>query len=102
MQAPTAGPLSPTNISAHRVTTIGCANVEAKRAEHTTILVQKFQRKIAEYFPDVFSGKFTAPYINLLSKHLTVSGVAELAYQQERPSACAGLGPTGHFDLHRA
>jgi hypothetical protein len=81
--APTTGGFSPTNISARRVTQIGCANIEPRRTEHTTVFVQKFGRKIMEYFADVFSGKFTAPNLAWLSKHLTLGNIQELAYQQE-------------------
>src|SRR6516225_4775686 len=95
IQAPTPGPISPFNIAGRRVTTIGCANIEPRRTEHTTIFVQKFQRKIMEYFADVFSGKYTAPHITFYSKHLTAGfgGVQEIAYQQEfNPIVWARLG----------
>jgi hypothetical protein len=45
--------------------------------------VQRFNRKVMEYFADVFSGKFTAPNLSDRAKHLTVTGIAEIAYQQE-------------------
>jgi hypothetical protein len=76
-------PLTPVNIQAHRVTRIGCANIEPRRAEHTLVIVQKFARKLVEYFADIFSGKFTAPNLSEKAKHLSVSGIAEIAYQQE-------------------
>lgn len=77
------GAMSPTNIAARRVTKIGCANIEPKRTEHTLALVQKFGRKIMEYFADVQSGKFTAPNLSVYSKHLTAGDIQEIAYQQE-------------------
>ena len=83
ISAPTAGGLSPLNIADRRVTTIRCANIEPRRTEHTHVLVQTHQRKTVEYFPDVFSGKFTAPDLAEKWKHLTVSGIQELGYQQE-------------------
>jgi hypothetical protein len=93
VQAPTAGPISPVNIGVRRVTAIGCANIEPRRTEHTTVFVQKFGRKVMEYFADVFSGKFTAPHITFYSKHLTVTNVQEIAYQQEiNPVVWARLG----------
>lgn len=81
--APTTGGLSPLNISARRVTKVRCANVEPRRGEHTIVFVQAYGRKLIEYFPDVFSGKFTAPNLAEKWKHLTVSGIVEIAYQQE-------------------
>lgn len=76
-------PLSALNMQAHRVTTIGCANIEPRRTEHTTVFVQKQKHKIMEYFADVFSGKFSAPNLTLTAKHLAARGLEELAYQQE-------------------
>jgi hypothetical protein len=83
ISAPGPGPMTPTNIKAVRVTKIGCANAEPRRAEHTLLFIQKFSRKIMEYFADVFSGKFSAPNLSERAKHLTVNGIAEIAYQQE-------------------
>lgn len=78
-------PLTPTTTQAHRVTKIGCANIEPKHAEHTLLFVQKYGRKIMEYFADVYSGKFSAPNLSEKAKHLTKKNatIAEIAYQQE-------------------
>lgn len=82
--APTApGGFTPTTTGADRVTSIGCANIEPVRTEHTLAFVQKHGRKIMEYFADVYSGKLSAPNLTMKAKHLTVGGVAEIAYQQE-------------------
>lgn len=78
-------PLTPTNIQAHRVTRIGSSVASAAvpvQTEHTTVFIQRYKRKLMEYFPDVFSGKFSAPNIALPAGHLTARGLAELAYQQ--------------------
>jgi hypothetical protein len=83
VQSPSNGPLTPTSIAAHRTTKIGGANIEPHRTEHTTVFVQKFGRKVMEYFSDVSSGKFTAPHLSLTGKHLTLGGIDEIAYQQE-------------------
>lgn len=80
VQAPTAGPITPTNISARRATRIGGAFVEPVRTEHTLVFVKRFGRKLMEYFADVFSGKFTAPNIADKAEHITLNTVAELAY----------------------
>lgn len=76
-------PLSPTNIQAHRYTTVGCANVEPKHSPMTLLFVQKQGRKVMEFFPDVYAGRFTAPNLVKDAKHLTIGGILELAYQQE-------------------
>lgn len=75
--------LTPTNTSAVRVTKIGCANIEPARTEHTLVFVQKLGRKVIEFFADVASGKFTAPHLTYTGKHLTRTGIQEIAYQQE-------------------
>lgn len=76
-------PLSATNIQAHRVTKIKCANIEPRRCDHTITFVQLEQRKVIEYFADVYSGKLSGPDISKFAKHVTRSGLVELAYQQE-------------------
>lgn len=77
-------PLTPTNIQAHRATKIGCANMEPRRAGNTLVFVQRHQRKIMEYFPDVYSGRLTSPNLTGTAKHLTAAGIEEIAgYQQE-------------------
>jgi hypothetical protein len=80
VQAPTAGPIAPANITARNVTKHGSANIQPCRTEHTTIFVQRFARKLLEYFPDVFSGKFSAPNLADKAEHIYRAGVAELAY----------------------
>ena len=80
VQAPTAGPIAPANITARNVTHHGSANIQPCRTEHTTIFVQRFAKKLLEYFPDVYSGKFSAPNLADKAEHLSAKGVAELAY----------------------
>lgn len=75
--------LTPTSIQAHRVTKIGCANIEPRRTEHTLVFVQRYKRSIMEYFADVYSGKFTAPNLSKDAKHLAIGGIEQIAYQQE-------------------
>src|SRR5205807_2403687 len=83
VSAPTTGPITATNIQAHRVTTYGCANIEPVHSELTVCFVQRFNRRVLEYFSDVFSAKYTAPNLTRAAKHLTIPGIQELRYQQE-------------------
>jgi len=82
ISGPAAGPIAPGNIQAPRVTRIGCANVEPRKTDHTTVFVQRYTRKVMEYFTDVYSGKFAAPNLSKDTLHITKPGVAELAWQQ--------------------
>jgi hypothetical protein len=77
------GAISPLNIKAARLTKVGCANILPRRTDHTLVFAQRYLQKIQEYFADVYFGKFSSPHITKTSKHLTVTGLAELAYQQE-------------------
>lgn len=83
VSAPSPGGLAPNNIEAVRVTQIGAANAEVRYAEHTIVFIQRYARKIIEYFADVFSGKLAGPNLSALWKHLTKGGIKDMAYQQE-------------------
>lgn len=76
-------PLTPTTTQAHPVTKNGCANIEPIRAGGVLVFVQRYARKLLEYFPDVFSGRLTAPNLTRNSRHLTQTFIQELAYQNE-------------------
>jgi hypothetical protein len=120
VQAPTSGALSPTNVSARRVTKIGCANIEPRRTEHTLIFIKRYARKLMEYFADVYSGKYSAPNLADKAQHIVSAGAAELAYTEavtpvlwgrdesgsmfgvtyKRDSLASGQGPT-FYAWHR-
>lgn len=92
--APTPGGIAPNNIDAKRVTQIGAANAEVRYTDHTLIFIQKYTRKIIEYFADVFSGKLSGPDLSANWKHLTKGGVHDIAYQQElSPTIWARVTP---------
>jgi hypothetical protein len=95
VQAPSSGSITPTNIAGRRVTKIGCANVEPRRTEHTTVFVQRYSVKLLEYFSDVFSGKFSAPNVADKAQHITRSGIVEISYQQATTPIIWGRDTTG-------
>lgn len=100
VQAPSSGPLSPTNVSARRVTKIGCDDVEPRRTEHTTVFVKRYGRKLMEYFADVFSGKYSAPNLADKAQHIASSGIAELAYTEAvTPIIWGRTGDNGLFGI---
>lgn len=76
-------PITPTSIQAHEGTTYGSENIEPEKCQLTLSFVQRYGRTLLEYFPDVFSGKFTAPNLTQRAKHLTIPGMSEIRYQQE-------------------
>ncbi len=83
ISSPTTGPITPTNIQAHRGTTYGSENIEPRHTGLTISFVQRFARSLLEYFPDAFSGRYTAPDLARVAKHLTKPGIDEIQYQQE-------------------
>lgn len=76
-------PITPTSVQAHRVTKVGCFNQIPAHTPLTMVIIQRYARLLFEVFPDLFSGKISAPNLNTYSKHLTAAGVAEVAYQSE-------------------
>lgn len=80
-------PITPTSVQADRVTRVGGFNQIPARTPLTLVMISRYQRLLYEIFPDLFSGKLTAPNLNTYSKHLTsdisVPGVAEIAYQSD-------------------
>lgn len=78
--------LSPTNISAKRSTTYGSANVQPVRAGRATLFVQRLARKLRELAYVFEVDGFRAPDLTVLSEHVTLGGITEIAYQQEPQS----------------
>lgn len=76
-------PLTPTSIQAHRSSKYKCANVPAVRAPFANMFVQANGRRVLEYMADLFSGRYLGRNMTEKALHLTVPGVAQLAYQQD-------------------
>jgi hypothetical protein len=75
--------ITATSIKADQVSALGSEDVEPIGAGHTTAFVQRYGRKLVEYFPDASAGKFGAQNIAKNARHLTKDGIDELAFQQE-------------------
>jgi hypothetical protein len=76
-------PITPTSIATREMTHYGSINTPAIKIDRVTVFVQRDGRKVYEYMANYFTQKFVADNLTLRSKHLTVSGVAELAYMRE-------------------
>lgn len=88
-------PITPTSIEAHRVSKNKCANVDPIHAPMAMIFVQKSGRKLIEYFPDVFSGKYSSRNLSLRAKDLSKNGFIQIAYQQELSPAVWAIDVDG-------
>lgn len=78
--------ITPTNVGAKRSTKYGSANVAPEGVGKATLFVQRAGRKIREMAYTWQSDGFLAPDMTLLSEHITVGGITQMAYQQEPQS----------------
>jgi hypothetical protein len=78
--------ITPTNRKATQSRAHGSTNTQAIRAAGGLLFIQKSGRKIREVAYDFYEDKFKAPDLTLLSEHITVGGIKEMAYQQDPQS----------------
>lgn len=77
-------PLTPSSFQCHKITKYGMENVEPRRTGITFITVQRFARKMLEYYLNVYSNKYEALNLAERARDVTTNGIAEMAYQLER------------------
>jgi len=93
---PSDGPITAT--SPPRVksqTTHGSASVESIKIGKAILFLQKAERKIREFAYTYEDDAYAAPDISVLSDHLMINGILDMAYQQEPYSiiyAVDGIG----------
>ena len=75
--------ISPSNITAKRSRAYGSANIQALRAGPAVLFVQRAGRKLRELAYVFERDGFNAPDMTVLSEHITLGGIIQLAYQQE-------------------
>lgn len=76
-------PLTPTSIQAHRASVYKCAAVLPVSTGFSTLFVQANGHRLIEYVADVFSQKFLGRNLSERGRHLSASGIAQLAYQRD-------------------
>lgn len=74
--------LTPTSVQAKRVTKYGCANVQAKRLGMAVGFVDRSGRQLEEYVTSDYRG-FSGRNLSITGKHLTKSGIKELAFVRQ-------------------
>lgn len=79
-------PISPTSIQARRVSTFGCADVLPEQPGGQTAFVQRQQRRLLAH-TQLTANKYSASNLSQNADHLSESGFAEIAWQQE-PLLC--------------
>lgn len=95
LQAPTTGPMTPTNIAGRRVTKIGGSTVVPQRTDHTIVFPQRYGVKLIEFFADAYSGKLSGQNLADKAQHITRAGIAELAYTQSTTPLIWGRDAAG-------
>jgi hypothetical protein len=76
--------ITPTNVRVIPQTTYGSTGtVRPLRVASSTLFVQRAGRKVREYTFSFEIDAYVAPNLTLLSEHITKTGIADMAYQQE-------------------
>ncbi len=79
--------ITPTNIQVKDQSNYGCNDVPPARIGGEIFFTQRSGRKIRALAPNQYDGEqYNAPDMAVLSEHVTESGVASMAYQQEPDS----------------
>lgn len=75
--------LTPSSVLVRRETAHGVADLQPLRAGGSILFVQRAERKIRELGYSFEVDGYLAPDLTLLAEHITQSGIADMAYQQE-------------------
>lgn len=76
-------PLTPTNVKSRAPSVYGCNNVKPLRVGNEILFVQRAGRKIRSLAYSITTDTYSAPDLTVLAEHITSSGIADMAYQQE-------------------
>lgn len=77
--------IAPDSISAKSAGPFGCANIMPVKRGSTILYVQQGGLVIRSFEFDILSDSFTARDRNLVSDHITDSGILQIAFQNGRP-----------------
>ncbi|WP_431482238.1 hypothetical protein [Pseudomonas solani] len=79
-------PITPTNVQVKNQSSYGCSRVKPVRIGNELYFMQRSGRKLRAMAYRYDSDAYGAPDMSVLSEHITESGVADMAYQQEPES----------------
>ena len=82
------GPITPTNAQIRKYSNYGTANVEPVQVADVTLFLQRAKRKFREfkYAGEINASGYAAADMSILSEHITLGGITDVAYQQEPDS----------------
>jgi hypothetical protein len=75
--------LTPTNVKAKPMSSYGSALMKPIRAGYSSLFLQKAGRKLRELAFVYVENRYHAPDMTVLSEHITLGGIKEMAFQQE-------------------
>ena len=76
-------PLTPTSVKANSPSVYGCNSVKPLRIGNEVLFVQRAGRKIRSLAYRIESDTYSAPDLTVLAEHISLSGITDMAYQQE-------------------
>lgn len=76
-------PLTPTSLEQDVLTNFGVANIEPVRPGIVVAFVQRYTRRLLEFFTETFSGGKVSRHLNEYAKHIATPGIKEIGYQEE-------------------
>jgi len=76
-------PLTPTNRQIKSPSVHGCNNVKPVRVGGELLFVQRAGRKLRAFSYKAIEESYASPDLTVLAEHITVSGIVDMAYQQE-------------------
>jgi hypothetical protein len=79
-------PIAPTNIQVKNQSVYGCNKVRPVRIGNELYFIQRSDRKVRAMAYKYDSDAYGAPDMSVLSEHATISGIVDMAYQQEPES----------------
>lgn len=80
--ASTSSPLSPDNVMAKESTKFGSANIQAVRADRTTLFVQRGTKNLRELAYVFEIDGFKSPDLTVLAEHITAPGLQQVDFQK--------------------
>lgn len=76
-------PMTPSSLEQDVISTLGSANVEPVRPGIVIAFIQRYTRRVLEFFTENISGTKVARHLNEFAKSLAAPGIKELSYQEE-------------------
>lgn len=82
----TSAPITPANPNVASETTHGSSTVSPLPVHNAILFLQRAGRRIREFSYQFVSDSYTAPDLTIFADHITLGGIKQMDYQQERDS----------------